>query len=277
MNSKKLIINVALTGIIPTKDQNPFVPLTPQEIARDAKKVSALGTSIIHIHARGKDGAPTYKKKIYKEIIGRVRDECGDIIITVSTSGRRTKNIAQRMEVLELDGDSKPDMASLTLGSMNFKQDFSLNPPETIALLIETMRHAGIKPELEIFDSGMATYASYLFKNTYLEGVHYANLILGSIGTMAATPKNLVHLVDELHEKILWGATGVGQFAFDIQRLSIAMGGHVRVGLEDSIYMDAEKSELATNEKLVMRVRKVAEAIGREIATTKEVRELFIV
>jgi 3-keto-5-aminohexanoate cleavage enzyme len=276
VNFKKLIINVALTGIIPTKDQNPFVPLTPQEIARDAKKVSLLGASIIHIHAREKDGVPTYKKKIYKEIIERIRDACDDIIITVSTSGRRTKNIAQRMEVLGLDGVSKPDMASLTLGSMNFKEDFSLNPPETIAKLIKTMQHAGIKPELEIFDTGMAAYAGYLFKNKYFEGLHYANLILGSLGTMAATPKHLVHLVDELHEEIIWGATGVGQFAFGIQRLSIAMGGHVRVGLEDSIYMDAEKRELATNEKLVMRVRKVAEAIEREIATTKEVRKLLM-
>ena len=94
---------------------------------------------------------------------------------------------------------------------------------------------------------------------------------------MAATPKNLVHLTDELYENILWGATGIGQFAFDIQRLSIALGGHVRVGLEDSVYMDAEKSELATNEKLVTRVKRVAEAMGRELATTKEVRELLVV
>lgn len=275
MESNKIIINAALTGIIPTKEQNPHVPVTPEEIADDAKRVYDLGTSIVHIHARDKNGKPSHKKEIYKEIIEKIREKCGNMIITVSTSGRRVRNLEERIEVLELDGDSKPDMASLTLGSLNFQEDCSMNPPEAIISLLNTVKAAGIKPELEIFDTGMANYAKYLFKKGYLKGTHYVNLLLGSLGTIAATPKNLLHLIEELPEELVWGATGIGRFAFDVQCISTAIGGHVRIGIEDSIYMDKDKSELATNEKLVLRIKRVAEAMGREIAAPKEVRRIL--
>ncbi len=271
----KLIINAALTGIMPSKKDNPFVPITPEEIADDAKRVYDLGASIVHIHARDKNGNPCSKKEIYKEIIERIRDKCSDIIITVSTSRRRTKSLEERIEVLSLEGDVKPEMASLTMGSLNFMHDCSINPPEAIMSLLNAMHASGIKPELEVFDFGMANYAKYLFKKGYLNGNYYCNLILGSLGTIAATPRNLMHLVDELPEELKWGATGVGRYAFDVQCIAIATGGHVRVGLEDSLYLDKNKRELATNEKLVLRVVKIAEAMGRKIATSKEVRELL--
>ena len=275
MNFDKLIINAALTGIVPTKEQNPYVPINPKEIADDAIKVYNLGASIVHIHARDEYGLPSHRKEIFKEIIDRIRQKSSDLIITVSLSGRRVKELSQRMEVLELDGDLKPDLASLTLGSMNFINESSINLPEVILTLLNAMQLAGIKPELEIFDTGMANYAKYLFKKGFTVGNHYANLILGSLGTMAAEPKNLIHLLGELPEKIIWAATGVGQFAFDMQALSIAIGGHVRVGLEDSLYMDKAKHELATNEKLVLRVRRVSESVGRDIAFPKEVRRIL--
>jgi uncharacterized protein (DUF849 family) len=275
MISEKLIINVALTGIVPTKSENPDVPITPQEIAEDTKKVCDLGASIVHIHARDNSGHPSPKKEVYAEIIGRIRERCDDIIITVSTSGRKTKTLEERMDVLELEDDFKPDMASLTLGSLNFKDDCGINSPETIHSLLRRMNDSGIKPELEIFDTGMANFAKYLFRKGDLRGRCYSNLILGSLGTMAATPKNLVHLVDEIPRDVIWGASGVGRFAFAVQCLSISMGGHVRVGIEDSTYMDKDKRELATNEKLVLRARRVAESMGREIATPKEVREIL--
>lgn len=273
--SEKLIINAALTGIVPTKEQNPHVPVSPEEIIKDAEIVYRLGASMVHIHARDSEGKPSHRKEIYREIIEGIRQRCGDIIIVASTTGRKTKDISQRMDVLGLRGDAKPDMASLTLGSLNFKEGNSLNSPDTILSLITSMKSAGIKPELEIFDTGMAHYAQYLYNKGHLEGTLYANLILGSVGTMAATPRNIVHLIGELPQWLVWGATGVGRFAFSTQCLAISMGGHVRVGLEDSFYMDQFKQELATNEKLVLRVRKVAEAIGRAIATPGEVRSLL--
>lgn len=271
----KLIINAALTGIIPSKKENPNVPITPKEIAEDARRVYNLGASIVHIHARDKNGNPTHKKEVYKEIIERIREKCIDLIITVSTSGRKTKSVQERFEVLELDGDAKPDMASLTLGSVNFMHDCSINPPDVILSLLNSMQASAIKPELEIFDVGMANYAKYLFKKGHLNGNYYCNLLLGSIGTIPATPKNIFHLVDELPDHLIWGATGIGRFAFNVQCLAIASGGHVRVGLEDSIYMDKDKKELATNEKLVLRLKKIAEAMGREIAAPKETRKLL--
>ncbi len=268
----KLIINVALTGNVPTKELTPHVPISPEEIADDAKKVYDLGASIVHIHARDSNGCPTYKKEIFREIILRIREKCEDVIITVSTSGRKVKDVGKRLEVIELDGDAKPDMASLTLGSMNFINDASVNHPRDIIFMLKQIREAGLKPELEIFDTGMVNYADYLFKKKYLEGVNYANLIFGSLGTMPATPKSLINIVEELGERMIWAASGIGSFAFQIQCLAVAVGGHVRVGVEDSIYMNGSR-ELATNQKLVARVRKVAEALEREIMTVQEVRQ----
>ncbi len=276
MTPNKLIINAALTGMVIRKTDTPHIPITPEEIAADAKKACDLGASILHIHARDKEGAPTTDIAVYREIINRIREVCGgEIVIAVTTSGRYEKNIERRMSALNLDGDSKPDMASLTLGSMNFIRDASVNAPETIRQLAEGMKERQIKPELEVFDYGMAHYASFLQKKEILGPDAYANLLLGSLGTAPAEPRHLVGLAESLPEKTVWAATGIGRFAFEIQCQSIAAGGHVRVGMEDGIFMDAEKSEPATNKKLVQRVRQVAEAMNRPIASPVETRILL--
>lgn len=272
MLDNKLIINAALTGVVPSKKDNPFLPTTPKEIAADALKVVRLGAGILHIHARDEEGSPTMDKQILREIIARIREKCCDVVITLSCSGRRQKGIEQRLSVLDLEGPYKPDMASLTLGSLNFMHEASINAPQDILLLLEKMHCLHIKPELEIFDTGMANYAAYLRKKGALQGVNYANIILGSLGTMPATADDLVHLVRGLPPETVWAATGVGGFAFIVQRLAIAMGGHVRVGLEDSMFIDVGKSELATNEKLVQRVVRLAEAMEREIASPADIR-----
>ena len=274
MRDRKLIINAALTGIVPSKEQTPFVPITPEEIASDAKRVYDLGASMVHIHARDENGAHTADKEVYREIILRIREKCEDVIITVSTSGRRTKNLHERLQVIELDGDAKPDMASLTLGSLNFMHDVSVTHPHDIRCMLETIIASGLKPELEVFDTGMANFAAHLFNKGLIQGPQYMNLLLGSLGTMPATPKDLFHLVGSLPEQCIWAATGVGKFAFQTQCLSIAAGGHVRVGIEDGIYMNGNK-ELATNAKLTERVRRVAEAMERPIMSAKELRAIL--
>ena len=274
MSNQKLIINAALTGIVPSKQQTPFVPITPEEIANDAKSVYDLGASMVHIHARDKSGAHTADKEVYREIILRIREKCEDLIITVSTSGRRTKSLRERLQVIELDGDAKPDMASLTLGSLNFMNEASVTPPQDILTMLETIIASGLKPELEVFDTGMANFAAHLFNKKLIQGPQYMNLLLGSLGTMPATPKDLFHLVGSVPEECIWAATGVGKFAFPTQCLSIAAGGHVRVGIEDGIFMNRQK-ELATNPKLIERVRRVAEAMGRPIMTARELRTVL--
>jgi 3-keto-5-aminohexanoate cleavage enzyme len=166
-------------------------------------------------------------------------------------------------------------LASLMMGSLNFMHDSSINPPDLIMRLLGAMGSRSIQPELEIFDTGMANYAGYLYRKGVLQTPCFTNLILGSIGTMPATPRDLVHLIESLPPQCVWAATGVGRYAPLIQRLALAMGGHVRVGLEDSIYMHADKQELATNERLVGRVVRMAEAMEREIATPAEVRKVL--
>jgi len=269
--SKELIINCALTGIVPTKFLTPHVPITPEEIATDTLRVYKLGASIVHIHARDKNGVATHKKDIYQEIILRIREKCSDILISVSTSGRRQKDIQKRLEVLELDGDAKPDMASVTLGSMNFIREASVNSPENIVIILKRLKEVGIKPEFEIFDTGMASYSKYMQKKGFIDKKCYANLLLGSLGTMSATPKNLIHLIEELPYGSTWAASGIGRFAFQTHALSIAIGGGVRVGIEDCIYMDTDKT-LATNTALVSRVVELANTTGRKIMSAETLR-----
>jgi uncharacterized protein (DUF849 family)/GNAT superfamily N-acetyltransferase len=271
----KLIINAALTGVVPTKEQNPHIPLTPREIARDAKRVYELGASMVHIHVRDANGNHSHHKELYRETISRIRESCEDLIIVATTSGRRAKNVSERMGALELDAPYRPDMASLTLGSMNFPAEPSVNSPEDIGALLTQMQERGIRPELEIFEPGMANYSRFLVNRGLLTGRPYANIILGSLGTSSASPQNLMNIVEQLPEDTVWAATGVGRFSFGTQCLSMAMGGHVRVGLEDGLYMDGDKDELASNERLVARVRRVAEAMGREVARPKEVRRIL--
>src|SRR5712692_5369861 len=150
----KLIINAAVTGMVPTKAENPHVPITPEEIAADVKRCYDAGASIVHVHARDESGRATYTKEIYCEIINRIREVCPDILISGSTSGRIFTEFSQRAEVLSLN----PDFGSLTLGSMNFPKQASINAPETIQALARAMNERGIVPEWEIFDLGMVDY-----------------------------------------------------------------------------------------------------------------------
>jgi uncharacterized protein (DUF849 family) len=164
-------------------------------------------------------------------------------------------------------------MASLTLGSLNFPKQASVNAPATIQGLAERMRERGIVPEWEVFDFGMLDYASYLRGRGLLLDPAYVNLLLGSLGTLAATPLNLALLVERLPAGATWAATGVGRFQLAVNRLAIAMGGHVRVGLEDNLWFDDARTDLATNPRLVERLVRVARAMGREPATPDQVRE----
>ncbi len=158
----ELILNLAPTGNVPTRRMSVHVPLQPREIVADILRCAEEGITLAHIHARDEQGAPTYDKDVYARIIGGVRDVREDIVLCVSCSGRNFQEIEKRAEVLDLRGDLKPDMASLTLSSLNFSRQASLNAPDVIQELAQRMRDAGIKPELEVFDLGMANYARYL-------------------------------------------------------------------------------------------------------------------
>lgn len=271
----KLIINAAITGMVPTKADNPHVPITPKEIVAEIRSCRDAGASIVHIHARDEEGKPTYRREIYFEIIAKARARCPDILISGSTSGRLHKEFWQRAEVLEPGPDCRPDFASLTLGSMNFPKAESVNAPEMIQSLAKKMKENGIVPEWEVFDLGMIDYAKFLITRGILVKPYYCNILLGSLGTLNATPLNLVTVVNALPEGTIWSATGIGRFQFYVNSMAIAMGGHVRVGLEDNLYYDEGKTQLATNPGLIERLVKVAHSTGREIASPSEARNIL--
>ncbi len=270
-----LIVNLAPTGMVPTPRDNESLPVTPETIARDAAACRALGASIVHLHARDTDGAPTWRPDRYRDVIVAVRRAAPDLIVCVSTSGRTFGAFDQRAAVLDLDDEARPDMASLTLGSMNFPMQASVNEPAMIEALATRMRERGIVPELEVFDLGMLDYARYLIDKGVLRPPFYANLLLGSRGTLAATPLNLALMAQAVPAGATWAATGIGRFQFPVNAMAITMGGHVRVGLEDSLFMDAGKSAPASNVALVQRLVALGRAAGREPATPDEARAII--
>jgi 3-keto-5-aminohexanoate cleavage enzyme len=267
-----LIINAAITGMVPRHEDNPAVPVSVDEIVADAQRCASAGASILHVHARDQSGRPTWHAEVYERIINGIRAACPDILISASTSGRLWSDFNQRAAAL----DSCPDFGSLTPGSMNFPTGPSINSPEIVQQLARAMNERGVVPELEFFDLGMVDYVrDYLLPRGFLRPPLYANLMLGSLGTAAATPRNLVRLVEALPPGTTWSAAGIGRFQFPVNCLAIAMGGHVRVGLEDNLWMDPEKTDPATNVRLIQRVSRVAEAMDRPIATPAQTRLLI--
>lgn len=264
------LINVCLTGMVPTKEMTPHVPVTPDEIVRDVTACRKAGAAIAHIHARDESGRPTPDKEVYREILAKARAD-SDAVICFTTSGRDWPEFELRSAAIELE----PDMASLTLGSLNFPKQASVNSPETIKALARKMLKHGVKPELEVFEVGMVDFSRYLIGKGYLEPPFYYNLMLGSLGTLEADAQNIVHLISRLPEGSYWSAAGIGSRQFKANCLGIAMGGGVRVGLEDNIWMDDARSTLATNAALAQRLATVARHMGRVPIEPDAVRDLL--
>lgn len=269
--SQKLIIQLAPTGMVPTKADTPHIPITPDEIRDDTHRAYKLGASVVHIHARDKHGNPTHKKEAYAEIFSAIREKCPDIIICASTSGRTDTDIHHRAEVLDLH----PDMASLTPGSVNFIEGPSINTMRDITTLAGMMNGLGVKPELEIFDSGFINNAKYLASKGIIKSPLHFNLLFGSLGSIQADFRDLVYLAGLLPTGSTWCAAGVGRYQFQANVSAIMMGGHVRVGLEDSIYYSYPERDLTTNEQLVKRIVRVAGEFNRDIATPSEARAIL--
>lgn len=272
----KVIINAAITGMVPTKIDTPHVPITEDEIVRDAVACHRAGAAIVHLHIRDEKGNSCYKAEKYGRIIRKIREKC-NVIICVSTSGRIFKDFEHRSEVLFLKGIEKPEMASITTGSLNFPTQASVNPPDIIFRLVETMLEHGIKPEIEIFDSGMLNFAKHLNKQLGLPQPLYFNLIFGSLGGIPARIEDIAYLINCLPETSLWSAAGIGIFQLPVNLTALAAGGGVRVGLEDNIYFDYEKKELATNVQLIERIARMAREIRRELAGADEARRMLCI
>ncbi len=269
-----VIVNFTPTGMIPTREMTPHVPVTPSEIAEDVHEAFELGITMVHLHARDDvTGAPTYKAEVYGRIIEKIRSFSKDLILCVSLSGRNIHEIEKRAEPLQLEGDLKPDMGSLTLSSTNFNREASVNSPETIKALAQRMQAQGIVPELEAFDAGMINYAKYLARKGLLHAPYYFNLMLGNI---ACAQPDLLHLgvmIRDLPENTHWSVAGIGNAQLPMNSISIASGGGVRVGLEDNIWFDPGRTRLARNIDLVRRVHVLAEANEKTVMRPAELRK----
>ncbi|MCW2756571.1 MAG: hypothetical protein JWO46_317 [Nocardioidaceae bacterium] len=262
----------APTGMVPTREMTPHVPLQPTEIAADVRAACEIGITTVHLHARDADGAPAWERAIYAELVERVRADNPDLVINVSTSGRTWSEIEKRADCLALDGDLKPDMASLTLSSLNFMSGASVNAPDMVRGLARIMRDRGIVPELEIFDLGMVNVAHVLRKEGLLVGPIAANLFFGNIAGMQPTLGEYGVAVDRLPDDVTWCGAGLGSFAATAQALAINAGGGVRVGLEDGIHLDRARTVLATNADLVRRVHAQLAVSGRTMMSSQEYR-----
>lgn len=270
-----LVINAALTGMVARRDRVPHVPLTEDEIVEDAERCFAAGATVVHLHARDADGRPDWRRDAYGRMIPEIRRRCPGIVVCATTSGRDVADVDRRGDVLRLEGDARPDMASLTLGSLNFHTGPSVNAIDTIEELARRMAAAGIRPELEVFDLGMAHLAHRLLARGLVEPPLYANLMLGFPNCVPADARSLVALADALPPATSWAAAGLGSFQLPANTLAIAMGGHVRAGLEDNPWMDADGELGATNEALVRRVAELAALAGRRLASPAEARAVL--
>ena len=273
---KKFILNFTPTGLIPTKDMTTKVPIRSEEIIEQVLEAADLGVNMVHLHAREPDtGLPTYKKEVYAEIINGIRKKNKALVLCVSTSGRHFFEFEKRSEVLDLDGELKPDFGSLTLSSLNFNRQASINTPQMIQDLAKKMRDNNIKPEMEAFDLGMINYSKYLIQKGLIKPPCYFNLILGNIACAQANLLSLGLMIKELPEHTIWSVGGVGDFQLPMNAVAIISGGGVRVGLEDNIWYDEERTRLASNRDLIERVLTIAKAMGREPYPSKEAREVL--
>lgn len=275
MSEQPYIINLAGTGLVPTRNMNPNVPLSHQEIIDDVGRCLELGVQIVHLHARDEDGYHSAEPERYGRLIEAIRGLSGgrEVILCVSTSGRQDASFESRARVLELDGLMKPDMASLTLSSLNFVQQASINQPQTIRHLALRMQERGIRPELEIFDLGMANFLQVLIREGLIVGPFYANLLLGNIAGAQADELQFAVMRSLLPDGAVCSIAGIGRQQLRANVMGLLSADGVRVGLEDNLWMDAGRSELADNPKLIQRIKGIAEQLERPLAARSAVRQ----
>jgi 3-keto-5-aminohexanoate cleavage enzyme len=266
---EKLIITAAICGAEVTKEHNPNVPYTIEEIGREAESAYKAGASIIHLHIREDDGTPTQSKERFKACIDEIKRRCPDVIIQPSTGGAVGMSDEERLQPTEL----YPEMATLDCGTLNFGGDeIFVNTENTIKNFANIMNERGIKPEIEVFDKGMVDYAIKFHKQGYINMPMHFDFVLGV--QMTASARDLAFLVDSIPTGSTWTVAGIGRYEFPMVALGIVMGGHVRVGFEDNVYIS--KGVLAkSNGELVEKVVRLANELGREIATPEEARRIL--
>jgi uncharacterized protein (DUF849 family) len=283
----KLIVTVAVTGSVTPTDKTPKIPVTPKEIADSAVECYREGASIAHIHVRDPlTKKPSMNLSLYAEVVDLIKNQC-DMIINLTTGiGAR---IVMTQEEKEEAGEGlfttperrtdhivqlKPEMCSLDVGTMNFGTWIFANPYPVVREMAAIVRDAGVKPELEVFDVGHVEIARRLIKEGLVQLPAHFQCCMGVSGGVPATPKNLLHMMETIPEGSTWSVLGVGAAQFPMASLAMVLGGHVRVGFEDNLYLS--KGVLAENNaQFVRKVAEMARMLDRELASPDEVREIL--
>ncbi len=263
-----LIITVAAVGAELTPEQTPHLPITPEQLGETAALCKAAGAAMIHVHCRDDDGRNTSDAARFAAALAAIRER-SDLIVQFTTGGAIGMTVAQRTAPLQL----RPEMATLTCGTVNFGDEvFENSFPIMREILAEIVRY-GVRPELEIFDAGHVSNAKRLARDGLLTFPQHVDFVLGVPGALEASVRNLVFLVDALPAGCTWSVAGIGRDQLPIATVAIAMGGHVRVGLEDNIYYS--RGRLARNDELVARIARIAGELGRPLATPQAARSML--
>ena len=268
---EKLIITAAICGAEVTKAQNEFVPYTVEEMVAEARRAHDAGAAILHIHVREDDGTPTQDRERFRVIMDAIRAELPDVIMIPSTGGAVGMSPEERLQATELF----PEMATLDCGTCNFGDEIFDNTMPTMRAFGKRMIENHIKPEYECFEMGHLDTILTMAKKGEVPGAPMQfNFVLNVAGCTPFTPKNLQWLVDAIPAGSTWTGTGVGRAAFTLAAPTIVMGGNVRVGFEDCIYLD-KGVKARSNGELVEKVVRISRELGRDIATSAEAREIL--
>lgn len=269
---EKLIITAAITGSRITKNVSPYIPITPEEIAQSCIECWRAGASIVHIHVRDLEtGLGTQNYDLYKRVVDPVREQT-DLILSLTTSGTNAGNITYEDRLIPLS--FKPELASFDAGSINLGGGVFCNPPDFLDLAAKKMLESGVKPEIEIFDLGMAVTALNMNKKGQLESPMYFQFVMGTPWGAPGTPKALLHMLEHIPAESIWSVIGISKCHLPMSMMALIMGGHIRVGLEDNVYY--ERGVLAKNNTVfVERIVRLAKEYGRDVATPNEAREIL--
>jgi 3-keto-5-aminohexanoate cleavage enzyme len=272
MAMKKLIITAAITGSSIPRSKTPYIPITPKEITRSAIECWKAGASIVHIHVRNpKTGIGTQDVELFRQVVEPLREKT-DLVLCLTTSGIPGCNLPteERLQVLDL----KPELASLDAGSINLGGSIFVNTPDFLEEAALRMREKGVKPELEIFDVGMIVTCLRMRNQGFFDDPLHFQFVLGTPWGSPGTPRSLVHMCEMIPDDATWSVIGVGRTHLPMSMMALIMGGHIRVGMEDSIYY--RRNQLVrTNAQFVERIVRIAGEHGREIATPDEAREIL--
>lgn len=268
---EKLIITAAICGAEVKKEHNPAVPYTIEEIANEAKIAYDAGASVIHLHVRYDDGTPTQSIDRFRLAFDAIKEKCPDVIIQPSTGGAVGMTVDERLQPLGLN----PEMATLDCGTINFgKDEIFINTEDMVVEFAKRMQEQNIKPEIEVFDRGMIELAKKVAKAGLINGTLHFNFVMGTVCGIPAGLKDLAYLAESIPAGSTFTACGIGRHEFNIACGSIIMGGHVRVGFEDNVYI-SKGVPAKSNGELVERVVRLSRELGREVASTSDARRIL--